>query len=598
MKRTCFFGRWRRPHGPAAVLAGCLAAATATAQVRTIDGSANNPAHPTWGATATLLGRAMDPAYADGVSAMSGQDRPGPREISNAVLHQDSMGGVFIGDPRGLTDFIWAWGQFLDHDIDLTPEAGEEVEIEAPVGDPWFDPDGEGGVTLPFRRSISDPATGTDPSNPREQINMITTWIDASNVYGSDQTRADALRTFVDGKLKTSNHPTGPLPPFNTPGLENAPSDAPNFFLAGDIRANETLSLLTLHTLFVREHNRLADEIKSANPGWTDEQIYQRARKIVGAELQAITYNEYLPALLGAGAISEYDGYDAQTAPAPHIMSEFSTAAFRLGHTQVSSILLRVGTSEEGAPLPSVGLFESYFSPQRIHDEGGVEPLLRGFAESQAQRVDARIIDDLRNLLFGTIGPPMDLASLNIQRGRDHGLADFNSVRQAYGLAPYASLEDISSDPAVDDALTSIYPDISRLDPWVGMIAEDRMAGSSVGETIFTIVQEQFLRMRDADRFWYENDPELSGMLNQLNDLRLSDVVLRNTSILPSEIQPNLFQLPCAPDLDGDLIVDAADLGLLLKEWSAEGGVSDLNEDGRVDGVDLGIMLLAWGDCF
>ena len=90
-------------------------------------------------------------------------------------------------------------------------------------------------------------------------------------------------------------------------------------FLAGDVRANEQVGLLAFHTLFVREHNRLADKIvkkyKRALPSGTserDEHIYQLARKIVGAELQAITYNEFLPALLGpmAPSMVKYTGYN------------------------------------------------------------------------------------------------------------------------------------------------------------------------------------------------------------------------------------------------------------------------------------------------
>src|SRR5262249_12142142 len=158
-----------------------------------------------------------------------------------------------------------------------------------------------------------DQATGTSRKNPRQQTNDITAFIDGSMIYGSDPVRAAALRSPLGhGMLNTS---AGNLLPFNTGLLPNAndahivPDD--QLFLAGDVRANENVELTALQTLFVREHNRLAAQIGAANPTWSDEQIYQAARRIVIAELQAITYNEYLPALLGSNALTSYRGYNS-----------------------------------------------------------------------------------------------------------------------------------------------------------------------------------------------------------------------------------------------------------------------------------------------
>ena len=130
-------------------------------------------------------------------------------------------------------------------------------------------------------------------------------------IYGSDATRAAALRSFVGGLLKTS---AGNLLPFNTAGLANA-NDAQIFpdsqlFLAGDVRANENVELTALQTLFVREHNHQAALLAAAHPTWTDEQIFQGARAIVIGEIQSITYNEFLPALLGNNALTAYRGYN------------------------------------------------------------------------------------------------------------------------------------------------------------------------------------------------------------------------------------------------------------------------------------------------
>src|SRR5439155_13562961 len=236
---------------------------------------------------------------ADGISTPAGTDRPSARAVSNAVAAADPDGTL---NDRNLSAFVYAWGQFLDHDLDLTPGASpaETFNVAVPAGDPSFDPFNTSQHVIPLNRSLYDLTTGTSTANPRQQINTLTAWIDGSVVYGSDATRAAALRTFVGGTLKTS---AGDLLPFNTDGLPNA-NDAhifPNdqLFLAGDVRANENAELTSLQTLFMREHNRIAGQLAAQHPGMSDEQLYQRARQIVGAEIQAITYNEFLPALLG-----------------------------------------------------------------------------------------------------------------------------------------------------------------------------------------------------------------------------------------------------------------------------------------------------------
>ncbi|RLS26122.1 MAG: hypothetical protein DWH74_00210, partial [Planctomycetota bacterium] len=219
----------------------------------------------------------------------------------------------------------------------VSHESQPATDIRATVNGKPLALDGKGN----FNTEIELPAGNAEinlratTSNPRQQVTKISTFIDASMIYGSDVTRANALRTFTGGLLKTS---AGNLPPLNTAGLENA-NDAHIFpdssmFLAGDIRANENLELTSLHTLFVREHNQLASAIAVANPKLTDEQIYQRARRLVMAEVQAITYQEFLPAMLGAKALRPYQGYRPDVNPG--LATEFSTAGFRVGHTLIN----------------------------------------------------------------------------------------------------------------------------------------------------------------------------------------------------------------------------------------------------------------------
>ncbi|MCA9085715.1 MAG: peroxidase family protein, partial [Planctomycetaceae bacterium] len=239
-----------------------------------IDGSDNNVDQPEWGSTDEELLRLTSPEYGDGVSTPAGADRPSARQISNEISAQSDS----VLNSRNLTDFAWIWGQFLDHDIDLAKEGSTELfSIPVPAGDPYFDPMAEGDKTIPLIRAYFDPDTGTDV--PREQINEITSFIDASNVYGSDATRAAFLRAD-GGKLKVSD---GDYLPYNDGTQPNAGQGGDTAFVAGDVRANENVALTSMHTIFVREHNRLVDELAADHPDWSDDQLYNQAKAIVEA---------------------------------------------------------------------------------------------------------------------------------------------------------------------------------------------------------------------------------------------------------------------------------------------------------------------------
>ena len=495
--------------------------------VRSIDGSGNNLDDPLIGSAFTPLVRRADPDYADDVSTLAGPDRPGSREISNAVCAQVDD----IPIANGSSGFLWQWGQFIDHDIDLTGGAVpvDSANFLAPEDDPFFTP----GTVFEFNRSFSDPKSGKNVKKPRQQVNEITAWIDASNVYGSDADRAEALRAFLgNGLLLTSD---GDLLPFNTGGLPNAGGPDPSLFLAGDVRANEQVALTAMHTLFVREHNRLADIYAAADPTLTGDEIYEKARRMVGAEMQAITYNEFLPVLLGENAISNYEGYDPDLNAG--IANVFSTSAYRFGHSLLSSTLLRLDEKFKEIPDGHLPLRDAFFAPQRIIDEGGIDPLLRGLAKQVSQRGDIFVVDAVRNFLFGEPDDGFDLAALNIQRGRDHGLRSYNDTRIAYDLEPRASIADVSSDLETQDLLSSIYDDVDEIDVWIGGLAEDRLPGAQVGELNYTIIKEQFELLRDGDRFWYERSLTRRE-IHELHHRRLANIIKMNTGIdnLPNDV--------------------------------------------------------------
>ena len=508
-------------------------------EFRTIDGTCNNADQPEWGAADIQLHRSMDSDYwaSDYYNDMSGQDRLSPRAISNMVNAQSED----IPSDFNLSSFVFTWGQFLDHDIDLTPEGHTEFHpISMPDDEPLFTSD------IPFFRSAVHEGTGVE--DYRQQTNLITSWIDASNVYGSEQSRADWLRTFEDGKLKTS---AGNLLPYNTldgeydsaidptaPSMAGDDDGASKTFVAGDVRAAEQPGLTSLHTLFVREHNRICEKL--VEKGMTDdEEIYQTARKEVGGLMQSITFREFLPAL--GIKLPKYNGYKPNTQP--DIMNMFATAAYRLGHTMVTEELLLVDDQCDPVDDGSLTLLEAFFNPT-VLGTYGIDPILKGLAIQVQQEVDAHIIDNLRNFLFaipgaGTFG--LDLASLNIQRGRDHGLPDYNTIRSHYTGDPISSFDDITNVDEVSDALSEAYDgDIDNIDAWVGMLAEKHLNGKSVGKTLHEVLKSQFSKLRDGDFYYYEHDPYLSKKeRDRIKHTQLSEVIERNTDI--DVLQHNVF---------------------------------------------------------
>lgn len=511
---------------PALLTSTPASASAGAGGIQSLDGKGNNLSHPNWGSTNQPFLRKSPAAYTDGLSGPSGADRPSARALSNTFSASPEDG---ITNDRDFSAFVYAWGQFLDHDIDLTGTASpkETFPIAVPAGDPWFDPASTGAMTISLSRSAYSSA-----SSPRQQINSITAFIDGSQIYGSDATRSAALRTFSGGRLKTS---AGNLLPFNTARLPNANDahrvDDTKLFLAGDVRANENPELLSLHTLFLREHNRLAGQIARRNPNLTDEQIFQQARRIVIAELQKITYDEFLPAILGK-RLPAYAGYRKDVNPG--IANEFATAGFRVGHSMLGDDIEFLNNDGEEV-RDEMLLRDAFFNPTVI-SETGIDPILKYLATDDAQEIDTMIVDDVRNFLFGAPGQGgFDLAALNIQRGRDHGLADYNTIRAAYGLPRVTRFDQISSNPDVQNKLADTYGSVDKIDLWIGGLAEDHLPGSSLGTTFTRILTDQFRRLRDGDRFWYQALPPVPGM----DRVSLANVMRLNTKL--TKLQRNVF---------------------------------------------------------
>jgi hypothetical protein len=561
--------RSRRPPRPCLQVELLEARCLLDAGYRPITEIGNNIANPTEGTAGTDLLRLSPADYADGISAPSLPDDPSARVVSDLLNNQADPNNptqdLNTVDQNSLSDFGYAWGQFIDHDMDLTPTtSGQFDNIAADPNDP-----SQMG-TQTFERSTYDPTTGTSTSNPRQQVNAVTSYLDLSQVYGSTDVVADALRTHSGGLLKTS--PGNMLPYNNLTYFTQAQLDALNMandaqavpstslFAAGDVRANENVELTALQTLFVRNHNRIANELHQEHPDWSDEKLYQEARKINIAEYQMITYKYYLSDLLGANAIPAYTGYNPNVDAA--IATEFSTVAFRFGHSLLSGNIERQGNNGldiAGDPTgdAALSLATDFFDPNVLNPNGVIDPLtghvstnidaiLKGDADGNANADDLLAINEVRNLLFangGLTDNGQDLIARDIQRARDDGIGSYNDVRAALGLPRVTSFAQITSNVQVQKELQQAYGSVDKIDPFEGGLAEDHLPGSDMGPLFTKILVNQFTRLRDGDRFFYLNETWNADELNILHQAdTLGKVIEANTGVTNLQADVFLFQ--------------------------------------------------------
>ena len=338
----------------------------------------------------------------------------------------------------------------------------------------------------------------------------------------------------------------GPSLPIDTNGnlVECLAFGGVNCFLAGDVRVNEQVGLIAMHTIWMREHNRIADELARLNPRWDGEMVFQVARQIVGAELQKITFQDYLPLLLGKGyeLISNFS-YDSNVNP--NIPNAFATAAFRFGHSQIHPAFERLDQNFRPLSIGPLNLLDSFFQPSQYAASGGTDPILRGFLARQARRTDEFVNDVLTNHLFQTNSSHgMDLASINIQRGRDHGLPPYMTWKR-WAERQCGARSDFDSDLTMIRLLQT-YGTLETVDLWVGGLAEEPLSGGALGATFACIFAKTFTALRNGDRFYYDNAELANATFTSeqraaINNASLSRVICDNADNI-REIQPNAFR--------------------------------------------------------
>ncbi|XP_037074559.1 eosinophil peroxidase-like [Pollicipes pollicipes] len=549
----------------------------ASSPYRTYSGYCNNLNNPNYGKSVMPQSRLLPAKYDDGVSrprerSVTGQSLPSPRRISTE-LHND------VSSPHSrYTMFLMQFGQFLDHDVTLTPihkasggsilncrdcDSANRVHpecwpIEVPRNDPYFPPVNVSSGR-PFCIAFTRSLPGQQTLGPREQITQNTAFMDASHIYGQHQCEARTLRAFEGGRLKTTprGRSKGLLPTTRDNRECRAPSGS--CFAAGDNRASEQPGLATLHIMWVREHNRVVRRLADINPHWDDEKLYQVGRRIVTAVWEHISYNEFLPRILGWNAMQLYDlrvgtegffkGYDSTCSAA--VLNEFSTAAFRFGHSLIRPQLRRMDVNF-GEKNPHIQLRGSFFNSDMLFDAQMVDDLLRGLVSTPMESVDNYITGEVTKHLFEEDGRPfsgLDLVSLNIQRSRDHGLQPYNEYRAICNLKKASSFDDLSREVPgrLIEKMKQVYASVDDIDLFTGGLSETPLQGGLVGPTFGCIIGLQFRFLKKCDRFWYETeDTAVRFTEQQLTEIRkvtISRVMCQNCDQVDT-VQRALFDMP------------------------------------------------------
>ncbi|KAJ8676078.1 hypothetical protein QAD02_011864 [Eretmocerus hayati] len=526
---------------------------------RSYDGSCNNLQFPSWGQANTKYVRMKPAIYSDGVHAppvaASGNQLPLARLLSFSIYPD-----VDAQDP------VWSlmamqYGQFMTHDmamIDGTTqskahetmccsESGQFIPealdsplcypIVIPPNDPVYSYEGQ--QCRNFVRSTTDLDKGCSTGyQPAEQLTVVSAFLDLSTTYGTTNEIAASLRARVGGRLITEVRGNREWLPSaaNKSASCDIYGESDVCYASGDVRVNQNPQLTILHVLQHREHNRLAGELARLNPHWSDDTIFEEARRINIAIHQQISYYEWLPIFIGEensyqrkilfktqGWVNDYDpNVD------PSIINEFSNSAFRYFHSAIAGKLLLVEPQRFQYQYSALRFSDHLNRPGIIEENGNFDALTRGMSFQPQEDVDQFFDKEITAYMFKAhhkLGD--DLRSIDIQRNRDHGLATYNDLREAAGLPRAVQWNDFGDLLSARNIqlLSQLYESPDDVDLTVGASLERHVEGTLAGPTFLNILSEQFWRTRAGDRFWYETgDPEIAFTIEQLAEIRKASI--------------------------------------------------------------------------
>ena len=412
-------------------------------------------------------------------------------------------------------------------------------------------------------------------------------------------------------------------------------------FIADDGRANENIALTAVHHVFHSEHNRLVEhnkdviletadlaflnewllvdvsEIPTDAAGiaalvWDGERLFQAARFVTEMEYQHLVFEEF-------GRMMQPDidvfVFEPSVDINPNIAAEFAHVVYRFGHSMLREDIAVISLDANGNPVENdVGLIEGFLNPVKYDSLGSADEaagaIIRGMSRQTGNEIDEFVTGAVRNNLLGL---PLDLATINLARGRDTGTPPLNAAREKFytatgdtQLKPYTSWTDFAlnlKNPAsiinfiaaygthqtILDATTAeekrdaaallvlggtgapadrlaflnstgawatVESGLNTVDFWIGGLAEKKMAfGGMLGSTFSFVFEMTMENLQDADRFYYLSRTQGLNLLNELENNSFAELAMRNTDLgsPDSTVLPgNLFSSFEMPILEMD----------------------------------------------
>lgn len=560
------------------------------AKYRSANGSCNNLEIPTWGASKTPMLRMIDANYDDGYYKLrlqtNGKELPAPRVINlNVFLNHE----IYRGDENNV--LLFPFSQSLAHDISgmpnhvLTEKNGSSVDccsiknkikqyplceltVDNPPDDPVFGINNRTCTTL-FRALTSN--NYGCPLYPATFVNTNSHFIDASEVYGSNESYALHLRAMDGGRLNFSVSDNGQMfCPFlnkqskatligNRSSIEYDTGDPNN--------GNQNLGITAMQTLFLRFHNYIASKLSSLNPFWSDEIVYQESRRIVIATIQRIAFEDYLPIIIGEDfqelyGLNKPNIYDPSINPSTS--QEFSTAAFRVLHTIIP---VQLNFMNKDYKIENSAIITDWIlNADLIPLDNNFDKLLKGFIETPGRMVQPSYNFYLSNYLFARINDyPLiaqevldnvslenpkfnsrDQLAVDILRGRDVGLQPYNRVRHLCGYPLAKDFEDLEDLLHAKDIakLKELYDSVNDIDLMVGLLLEKHCDGAIVGPTTRCLIADGFYRYKAGDRFFYDVQGQpgsfTKDQLKEIKKITLGHVICATSNV--DHVQKDIFK--------------------------------------------------------
>ncbi len=513
-----------------------IASDTRHLTVRSVDGTSNDLDVPEMGSANTRFGRNV-PNSATRLPDEQTLLTPNPRLVSRRLMTRDQ----FI-PASTLNMLAAAWLQFNVHDW-LSHGQNEKQnpwQIELADDDPWPH------RPMTILRTLRDP-NSPPGANPPTFVNIASQWWDASQLYGSDEKTQASVREGVEGKLKLG--PDGLLPVDPTTGVE----------ITG-VNGNWWLGLDLMHTLFTLEHNAICDRLRRDYPGWSDQELFDRARLVNAALIAKIHTVEWTPGILGhptlqlvmrdqwwglageavhrlAGRVSAnplvsgIPGSPTNHFGVPYSITEEFVAVYRMHPLLRDEYEFRSTRDDdliEHRTFPDV----AFKKAREALDKVGMENALYSFGLMNPGAITLHNFPRTMQHLVELDGTEVDLAALDLIRTRERGVPRYNAFRQFMHKPPIRRFEELSDNPKWVEEIRDVYNgDLDAVDLMVGLFAEPVPTGFGFSDTAFRIFILMASRRLNSDRFFTRDfTPEVytpAGM-QWLDDNGFATVLLRH----------------------------------------------------------------------